>query len=150
MARSRLPLFAALLGSLAALAPAPAEAVTVEKIVAVIGDDAILLSELKARGAPFARQIAKQYPAGPQRTAAESSMFKDLLEKMVEDALEEQAAERLKISVKADEVDNTFKQMAASQNMTVEQLFDATELKTGMTEQDYRDEIRRRFLAGAT
>ncbi len=133
--------------ALAALAPR-AEAVTVEKIVAIVGDDAILLSDLRARGLPFLRQIAKQYPPGPSRTAAESSMFKDLLKKMVEDLLEQQAAERQKIVVKPEEVDKAFEQMAAGQQMTVDQLFDVTEQKTGMSEQDYRDEIRRQVLEG--
>jgi peptidyl-prolyl cis-trans isomerase SurA len=141
-------LTAALLALALAGVAAPAHAVTVEKIVAVVGDDSILLSELRARGLPFLRQIARQYPAGPSRTAAESSMLKDLLKKMVEDLLEQQAAERQKVVVKPEEVDKAFEQMAASQNMTVDQLFDTTQKKTGMTEQDYRDEIRRQILEG--
>jgi peptidyl-prolyl cis-trans isomerase SurA len=136
-------LAAALLG-----VAAPARAVTVEKIVAVVGDDSVLLSELRTRGLPFLRQIAKQYPPGPSRTAAESGMLKDLLKKMVEDLLEQQAAERQKIVVKPEEVDKAFEQMAESQNMTVDQLFEVTEKKTGMSEQDYRDEIRRQILEG--
>ncbi len=141
-------LAAAALAGAITLAAAPAHAVVVEKIVAVVGDDAIMLSELRTRGLPFLRQIAKQYPPGPARTAAESSMLKDLLKKMVEDMLEQQAAERLKIVIKPDEVDKAFEQMAAGQNMTVDQLFDVTEKKTGMSEQDYRDEIRRQILEG--
>jgi peptidyl-prolyl cis-trans isomerase SurA len=146
----RLPKVLAAVGLAAALASfAPrAEAVTVEKIVAIVGDDSILLSELRARGLPFLKQIAKQYPPGPSRTAAESSMFKDLLKKMVEDLLEQQAAERQKVVVKPEEVDKAFEQMAAGQNMTLDQLFEVTEQKTGMTEQDYRDEIRRQVLEG--
>jgi peptidyl-prolyl cis-trans isomerase SurA len=131
-----------------ASSPREARAVTVEKIVAVVGDDAVLLSDLRARATPFLRQIARQYPPGPERLKAEDGMLKDLLQKMVEDLLEQQAAERLKVVVKPDEIDRSFEQMAAGQNMTVDQLFDMTEKKTGMSEQDYRDEIRRQILEG--
>lgn len=147
MRLAKIAVAAGIAGACLLLAPR-AEAVTVEKIVAVVGDDAIFLSDLRARGLPFLRQIAKQYPPGPSRTAAESSMFKDLLKKMVEDLLEQQAAERQKVVVKPEEVDKAFEQMAASQQMTVDQLFTVTEEKTGMSEQDYRDEIRRQVLEG--
>ncbi len=138
----------ALVAAALTLVTAPARAVTVEKIMAIVGDEAIFLSDLRARGMPFLRQIARQFPPGPQRTAAESSMFKDLLKKMVEDELEKQAAERMKIALKPGELDKSFEQMAAAENMTVDELFIATEKKTGMTEQDYRDEIRRQILEG--
>lgn len=147
-ARVRAAAVGAALAALAMVSPREAHAVTVEKIVAIIGDDAILQSDLRSRGAPFLRQIMKQFPAGPQRAAAESQMFKELVDDMVEETLEAQAAERLKITVAPDELDKAFEQLAAGQRMTVDQLFAATEERTGLRETEYRAEIRRQILEG--
>ncbi|HTJ82808.1 MAG TPA: peptidylprolyl isomerase [Polyangiaceae bacterium] len=141
-------LAAALLLAGALSAARDARAVTVEKIVAIVGDDAILQSDLRARGAPFLRQISRQFPPGPQRAAAESQMYKELVDKIVEETLEAQAAERAKLVVAPDELDKAFDQLAAGQHMTVDQLFEVTEQKTGMTETEYRGEIRRQILEG--
>lgn len=130
------------------LTPATAEAVVVERIVAVVGDDAIFLSELRGRGSPFLRQIVKQVPGGPERAAAESKMYKELLERMVEELLETQAAERAKVTVSSEEIDAAFKNIAGSQGMTVAQLYDMTFKRSGLTEAAYRDEIRRQLLEG--
>ena len=49
----------------AVLTAAPrADAVVVEKIVAIVGDKPILLSELRARAKPFLIQIVATVPAG--------------------------------------------------------------------------------------
>jgi peptidyl-prolyl cis-trans isomerase SurA len=137
---------AAALASVAA--PRDAGAVTVEKIVAIVGDDAILQSDLRNRGTPFLRQIQRQFPAGPQRAAAESQMFKELVDDLVEETLEAQAAERAKVTVSPEELDKAFEQLAAGQKMTVDQLFTMTEEKTGLRETEYRSEIRRQILEG--
>ncbi len=143
---------AAALASVAA--PRDARAVTVEKIVAIVGDDAILQSDLRNRGTPFLRQIQRQFPAGPQRAAAESQMFKELVDDMVEETLEAQAAERAKVTIAPEELDKAFEQLAAGQKMpngdrmTVDQLFAMTEEKTGLRETEYRSEIRRQILEG--
>src|SRR3712207_8862549 len=79
-----------LAASLAALAfalaaAAPARAIIAERVVAVVGDRPILLSELRARARPFLVQIAQRVPPGPQQAAAESQVFKELIEKRSEE-----------------------------------------------------------------
>lgn len=139
---------AAALASALALAPVTANAVIVEKVVAVVGDNCILLSELQTRGEPFLRQIVKALPEGPQRSAAQSQMNKDLLEKMIEEELELQAAERAKIVVSTDDLDKALQNIADQQGMSLATLFDLTERKTGMSETEYRAEIRRQIIEG--
>ena len=53
-----------------------ARATIVERIVAVVGDRPILLSELRLRARPYLLQIAQKAQPGPQRAAAESQLFK--------------------------------------------------------------------------
>src|SRR5262245_28945799 len=76
-----------------------ADAVVVERIVAIVGDKPILLSELRTRAKPFLVQILQSVPAGAQQAAAQSQLLKDLLEKMVNEELEAQAAARANITV---------------------------------------------------
>jgi peptidyl-prolyl cis-trans isomerase SurA len=127
--------------------PRPAHAVVVERVVAVIGDRPILLTELRARAKPFLIEIARKMPPGPQQAAAESQIFKELLEKMIDDELEGQAADKAKVTVTSDEVDNALKNIAAMQGDTVPVLVHKAQL-SGLTEQDYRDELRRQLLEG--
>jgi peptidyl-prolyl cis-trans isomerase SurA len=138
---------AALLAAGLACSSRPAHAVVVERVVAVIGDRPILLTELRARAKPFLIEIAKKMPPGPQQAAAESQIFKELLEKMIDDELEAQAADKAKVTVTPDEVDNALKNIAAMQSDTVPELVRKAQL-SGLTEQDYRDELRRQLMEG--
>lgn len=129
------------------LLPHRAHAVVVERIVAIVGDKPILLSELRGRARPFLLQIQQKVPAGAQRTAAESQMLRDLLEKMIEDELERDASDKAHIVVTPDEIDNALKQSAAAQGVTVAAMYQEARGK-GLTDQEFRDEIRRQVLEG--
>jgi peptidyl-prolyl cis-trans isomerase SurA len=139
--------------SLAAIVPAfvcasaPARAVVVERVVAVIGDRPILMSELRTRARPFLVEIAKKMPLGPQQNAAESEIFKELLQKMIDDELEDQAAQKAHISVSSDEIDAALRQIAGAQGLAVPDLVKNAQ-RSGLSEQDYREELRRQLLEG--
>jgi peptidyl-prolyl cis-trans isomerase SurA len=135
--------------TLAALATSsPAEATVVEKIVAVVGDDAVLLTEVRTRCAPILRAIAKGVPTGPQRTAAESDAMKEMLGRMVNEILTQQAADRLKVTVTQQELDKQLAVIAGGQKLTVAELIRSMEERSGFSEIEYRAEIRRQMLEG--
>lgn len=146
----RAPLRLALAGLITAvsLAAPLAHAVVSERIVAVVGDHAILLSDLRQRARPFLRQIQAKVPPGAQQAAAESQLFRELIQKMVDEELERQAAERANVRVTSEEIQNAFRNIAAAERMTVEELFRVARTTSGLTEQEYRDEIRRQILEG--
>jgi len=146
--RARQSLAALALCLAAAFTPRPAEAIVVERIVAVVGDEPILLSELRARAKPFLLQVQARVRPGAEQAAAESQIFKDLLEKMIDERLEAQAAVRAGISVTPDEVENAFRNIAAAQGITTVELFKEARTRSGLTEQEYRDEIRRQIIEG--
>ncbi|HLM72578.1 MAG TPA: SurA N-terminal domain-containing protein [Polyangiaceae bacterium] len=126
----------------------PAEAVVVERIVAIVGERAILLSELRDRARPYLVAVQQKMPTGAQQAAAESQIFKELIEKMIDEELEAQAASKARVSVSNEEIDNAVQNIAASQNMTVEQLYKSALAASGMTRQEYREELRRQILEG--
>jgi len=139
---SGLALVAALFG------PMTAVAVVVERIVAVVGDQPILLSELRSRARPFLIQIQQKVRPGAEQAAAESQVFRDMLQKMIDEELEAQAAEKAGISVTAEEIDNAFRNIAASQGVKPADLFREVARSSGLSEQEYREEIKRQILEG--
>lgn len=125
----------------------PAHAVSVERVVAVIGDRPILFSELRRRARPFLLQIISRVPPGPQQAAAESQIYKELIQKMIDDELEAQAADKAKISVSSDEIDNAMRNIATAQGISIPDLLKSAQ-RSGLSEADYREELRRQILEG--
>jgi len=146
----------AVLGAGAALAGAAgsavsgahvAEASIVERIVAVVGERPILLSELRLRGRPHLYRIAASTANPTAQAAQESEMFRELLNRLIDERLEETAAEKARVNVSPEEIDNGIRQVAAQTKLSPKQLVDEAK-RQGLTEQDYRDEIRRQVLEG--
>ncbi len=122
-----------------------AHATVVERIVAVVGEHAILLSDLRERAQPFLVQIQAQVPNGAQRNAAISQLYKGLIEKLVDEELEQRAAIQAKVAVTPHEVEEAIAKVAAQNNVSVDRLF-AEARRTGLDEASYRDELRRQLL----
>jgi peptidyl-prolyl cis-trans isomerase SurA len=123
----------------------PAEATVIERVVAVIGDRAILLSDLRERALPFLIQIHHSVPTGAQRNAAISQLYKTLIEKLVDEELEQRAAIQAKVSVSAKEVDEALARVASQNNLTVEKLLIEAQ-RSGLDATSYREELRRQLL----
>ncbi|HVJ92746.1 MAG TPA: SurA N-terminal domain-containing protein [Labilithrix sp.] len=129
------------------LASSPAQAAIVERVVAVVGERPILLSELRHRARPHLYRIAASTPNASQQAAAESEMLRELLTRLIDERLEEQAADKAHLSVSQEEIDNGIRQVAAQARLDPKQLI-AEAKRQGLSEQDYRDEIRRQVLEG--
>ena len=113
--------------------------------MAVIGDRAILLTDLKARAQPFLVQVTQTVPPGAQRSAAISQVYKGVLDKIVDEELEERAAIQAKVTVTSKEIDDAIARVAAQNQITPQTLL-LEAAKTGVNESQYRDELRRQLL----
>lgn len=129
------------------LSPRLGHAIVVERVVAIVGERPILLSDLKARARPFLVQIAQSAPSSAQRAAAETQTLREVLQRMVDERLEEGAADKAKIQVTADEIDAAIANVAAQAKIAPKDLL-AEVARRGLTEQDYRDELKRQLLEG--
>lgn len=138
-------LFACAFALGAGVSSRPAQATVVEKVVAVVGERAILLSDVRDRAKPFLLKIHAEVPSGAQRNAAISQTYKNVLERMVDEELQFRAANRSKIVVDAKEVDDAIGRVAAQNGLSVDKLI-AEAAKTGLDEKAYRGEIRRQVL----
>ena len=145
----RRPLIAALLAASLAGYALTARAVVVERVVAVVGEKAILQSDLRKRARPYLIKLHQKVPQGPQRAAEESRVYSQLIERMVEEELEQNAASRSNTRVDANDVDRALSNLArASGGITLAQLLANVRRDTGMTELEYRQEVRRQVLEG--
>lgn len=136
-----------------ALAPAaraeapPEKATVIERVVAVVGHEAIFSTELDARMRPFRKQIEAKLPEGAQRAAALQEATRTLLDQWIDERLIALAADRAKISVSREEIDRAMESIASTQKLTVAELLRAASSQ-GLTEAEYRAELRRQLLEG--
>jgi peptidyl-prolyl cis-trans isomerase SurA len=133
---------------LAVLGLAPhADALIVERVVAVVGDRPILLSELRTRAKPnLLRLMASQRDAN-FHAAAETEIYKEFLTRMIDERLMEAAAEKARMTVTPEDIDRGIQNIAGNAKITVKDLLGEVR-RQGLTEQDFRDEIRRQILEG--
>jgi len=127
------------------LATATAQATVVERIVATVGERAILLSDLRRRAEPFMLQVQQTVPVGAQRNAAISQVYKAVLQKIVDEELMEKAAALAKVTITPTEIDEALKRVAAQNKLSVEQVLGEA-ARAGMPESKYREELRRQLL----
>lgn len=121
----------------------PARAVVVEKVVAVVGDHAILLTDLHTRARPFLAKLHARCPIGtPQCIPAENKIYQQLLERMVDEELTLQAAKRSNVVVTARDLDATIERIAQMNGVSKTALVERITRESGMTEVEYRQELR--------
>ncbi len=122
-----------------------AKATIVERIVAVVGERAILLSDLRQRATPFLIKVYSQPLPDAQRNAAISQVYRATLDRMVNEELEQKAAAQAHVTVTSDEVDQALRVIASQNGIAPEKLIEEAKLQ-GMTEAQYRAELRRQVL----
>jgi parvulin-like peptidyl-prolyl isomerase len=125
------------------LAP-PVYAQSVDRIVAVVNEDIIILSEFNAAFEPYRKRIDDTYK-GSERDAALAESRKAFLNRLIDASLIEQEARKNGISVKDEEVMAAIKDMTDRRNVALEDL--AKELaKEGVSLQAYKKDIREQMV----
>lgn len=131
--------FASIIGALAWVSPA--SATIVERVVAIVGDRPILLSDVRQRTVPFYKTLP---PNPTERATALSQLFSQMLDKMVEEELIARAALKAQIQVTREEIDSAMERVAKGNNVDVEALLIEVEA-SGISRAQYRNEIRRQL-----
>jgi peptidyl-prolyl cis-trans isomerase SurA len=122
------------------------QATIVERVVAVVGDRAILLSELKQRARPGEFQLQRQVADAASRAVAVHELRRQTLDRMVDEILELQVARRVGISVSPEEVERGIELQARANGITRQQL-EQEVLANGLTLAEYQHEIRSQLLS---
>jgi peptidyl-prolyl cis-trans isomerase SurA len=128
----------------AALSPPTAQARVVERIVALVGDEVVLESEVNERSRPFLEEIAA-LPDANQRKQRSAALRREVVERIVDEHLLLQQANELKLSVSSEEVDRSIEQVKKDYGLTDGQL--AEELRRqGLNLASYRQDTRKQIL----
>lgn len=136
--------FIAVTLALACWLPRTAGATVVERIVAVVGERAILMSELRSRAVPYMAR-AKELPSEAHRAAAITQLHKTLIQQLVDEELLARAARKAKIVISEQDITSALERVAKQNKITVEKLLDEAR-NSGMKDGQYRDELRRQLL----
>jgi peptidyl-prolyl cis-trans isomerase SurA len=147
----KLPLLALCVGVF--LAASDARATIVERVVAVIGERPVLWTELLHRALAGRVQIRMQTHDANVISVQEEEMYKELLDRMIDDRLEEQQADKAHFGVSPDEIDRAITNIAAQAQSQQGRPVSVSDVlnevrRQGLTEQDFREELRRQILEG--
>lgn len=140
--RSRQSGLAALLlaGALLAL-PLSAGARVVERIVAVVNNEIVLLSDLNERLAPLMPQL-RQIPDPTMRAQKLDELRRQALDRIIDEKLIEQEAAKLKLTVSDQDLERAIADVMAKNNLTREGLEEALK-QEGKTIHAYKHQILR-------
>ncbi len=132
------------------MAPVPsvgagsARADIIERVIATVNDEAIFLSELRRRALPFLERIMAE-PSEEMRMGALRQLYDELLERLVDEALFEQAASRMQVRVSTRDVERAVENVIRQNGLTREEFWQAVQSQ-GYTEAQYRSDLRRQLL----
>jgi peptidyl-prolyl cis-trans isomerase SurA len=135
-ARTLLAALALLMAGAVAAAPEP-----LDRIVAVVNDDVVLLSELDKEIVTITTQLkARGTQLPPERL-----LRRQVLERLVAIRLQVQAADRIGVEISDDELNQALGDIAGRNSMTLAQFTEAV-AREGLTWDEYRDGIREEML----
>ncbi len=117
----------------------------VDRVVAVVNGDCIALSELSERLQPYLRKLREaNYPPEAER----EMLFKlrmDVLNRMIDEKLTSQEAEKLEVKVSDSEVDAQIERIKSQHFITEEDLRKSL-AEEGLTLEEYRERLRAQIL----
>lgn len=126
------------------LFPAALRADFEDRIVAVVNDDVVTLSELDAESESFMKRI-ENVPQGADQQTIVRETRKAALNKLIDDLLIEQESRRLGISATDADVEKTVENIMKDRNISREEL-EASITREGGTLEEYAREVRRYLL----
>ncbi|MBK7776410.1 MAG: SurA N-terminal domain-containing protein [Sandaracinaceae bacterium] len=133
-----------LAGLAAGLSALPAEADVIEQVAAVVNDEAIWLSEVRRRAAPFVPQIMAA-DSQAERVALRERLYTEILDRLIDEELIRQAATRMSLRVSTEDVERAIANVRRQNNLGEPEFWDAVR-EQGFTPAQYRDDLRRQLL----
>jgi peptidyl-prolyl cis-trans isomerase SurA len=116
----------------------------IDRIVAVVNDDAITLSEINEEGEGMFRRIQNEVPTDQIDEATEQAQ-KQILSGLIDQLLISQRAEQRNVEVGPSEIDAAIDNILTRNNTTVEQ-FRVELARMGTNEKNYRKSLRNQIL----
>jgi peptidyl-prolyl cis-trans isomerase SurA len=122
-------------------APAPAVPIAIDRVIAVVNDEAITRSELRERAAFLERQLRQQGMTLPPREAFE----RQVLERLIIDRAQLQFASETGLRVDDAQLDRALRRIAEDNKLSTQQLREAVE-RDGVPFAKFRDQVRAEII----
>jgi peptidyl-prolyl cis-trans isomerase SurA len=117
----------------------------VDRIVAIVNDDVITLTDLEETVEPYAMKVRSSVQGAKEEAKILSQLRGEILDRMIDEKLADQESERLGVSVSESEVDERLEQMALQQSLDREALEKVLEAE-GYTWEEYRSRLKEQML----
>ncbi len=119
----------------------------VDRIVAIVNDDIVTLSQLDAAAAPYRKNIEASQESLDRKKEIMAQMYAQVLNQLVESSLVTQEAKRMGIAVDDTDVDKAMENFKKEHNLDQERL-ELGLAAQGMTLGQYRERLREQILQG--
>lgn len=117
----------------------------VDRIVAVVNDDIVTLSELNRAFRPYVNQIRRSgYSLERQRKVLFEARAQ-VIDQLIDQKLTDQEAKSMKLKVSEEEIDEAIGRVKERQSITDEQLRQVIQ-KQGLNMAEYRDQLKEQLL----
>ncbi len=126
-----------------ALSPA-ARAEVADRIVAMVNDDIITLSELNEEGAPYFQELIKRAPSEQLQTEMQK-LKQEVLSHLIDQRLIDQQAAKLEIKISDEEISQTIETMLADNHASREDMKKDLATK-GLSEDQYKKQLKSQML----
>lgn len=132
--------------------PLRAAAETADGVAAIVGDEVILLSEVRSAYRAYLERLG---PQAKQLSAQDHAQLRqEVLQSLIDDKVVQQLAKKQNMTATDEEIDEQIKNIAAEENMTVDQIYAAAQNEAGLSRKAYREQLgagitRMRILQGA-
>lgn len=124
--------------------PFQAQAEIVDRVIAVVNDEVITLSELKEEGQSFFQAVIKNVPTSQVESEMQRAR-QEVMKHLIEQLLLRQRARKFDIVITDAEIDQTIDSILERNNITVEQFHQELRAK-GTNEQKYRKSLEQQLL----
>ncbi len=117
----------------------------IERVAAVVNDDAVFLSEVRQKAAPYVAR-AMSAPTEAQRMAAIEQIYTQVLDHLIDQRLVEQAADEADIVVSDADVDRAIQTVREQAGLSEADFWAAVAEQGFGNETEYRTDIRAQLL----
>lgn len=145
MSKSRSAIwFASCSCALAWVVASSARAEVIERVVATVNDDAIFLSELRRKAAPFLEQVVSGANES-ERPNRIKRLYEQFLKELVDEQLIEQTAKKMNVVVSSSDVEQAIENVRKQNSLDAVRFWEAVKSQ-GFTEKQYRADVRKQIL----
>jgi peptidyl-prolyl cis-trans isomerase SurA len=130
---------------IAVVSAAAAGAALVDRIVAVVNDDVILLSEVEQSLKGIRVALEQEGYTASQRNQILAQQRERIVSQMIDDKLTDQQVRRYNLNVEDEEVERTIGRIRSANQITEDELIRQLEM-TGISYSDYKRQIKEKLM----